>query len=96
MLQVFESDSKTCNIVARIFVGVGACNTPAADFWLSCWDHLETLSYMLALRSKSSLNSKEGTISLNVILPMACSKLYRESGPNKMAPMASILLEREQ
>ena len=42
------------------------------------------------------LNSEEGTIFLNVILPMAYSKLYPESGPNKMAPLASILLEREQ
>ena len=43
------------------------------------------------------LNSEEGTIFLFfVILPMAYSKLYRESGPNKMAPLASILLEREQ
>ena len=40
------------------------------------------------------LNSEEGTIFLNVILPMAYSKLYRESGPNKMALLASILLER--
>ena len=29
------------------------------------------------------LNSEEGTIFLNVILPMAYSKLYRESGPKK-------------
>ena len=42
------------------------------------------------------LNSEEGTILLNVILPMAYSKLNRESGPNKMAPLASILLELEQ
>ena len=36
------------------------------------------------------LNSEEDTIFLNVILPLAYSKLYRESGPNKMAPLASI------
>ena len=42
------------------------------------------------------LNSEEGTIFLNVILPMAYSKLYSESSPNKMAPLASILLEGEQ
>ena len=41
------------------------------------------------------LNSEEGAIFLKVILPMAYSKLYRESGPNKMAPLALILLERE-
>ena len=41
------------------------------------------------------LNSEEGAIFLKVILPMAYSKLYRESGPNKMAPLASILWERE-
>ena len=34
------------------------------------------------------LNSEEGTILLNVILPMAYSKLYRESGPNEMAPLS--------
>ena len=33
---------------------------------------------------------------LNVVLPMAYSKLYRESGTNKIAPLASILWEREQ
>ena len=42
------------------------------------------------------LNSEEGTIFLNVISPMAYSKLYRKSGPNEMAPLASILLERKQ
>ena len=31
------------------------------------------------------LNSEEGTLFLNVILPMAYSKLYRDSGPNKIA-----------
>ena len=35
-----------------------------------------------------ALNSEEGTLSLNVILPIAYSKLYRQSGPNKMAPPA--------
>ena len=47
-------------------------------------------------RHANPLNSEQGTIFLNVILPMAYSKLYRESGPNKMAPLASILLEGEQ
>ena len=42
------------------------------------------------------LNSEEGTFFLNVILPMAYSKLYRESGPNKMVPLALILWEREE
>ena len=59
---------------------------------------------MLALRRKSlnatreqhviPLNSAEGTFFLTIILPMACSKLYCESGPNEMAPLASILWER--
>ena len=40
-------------------------------------------------------NSEEGTYFLNVILPIAYSKLYRDSGPNKMAPLASFLWERE-
>ena len=44
---------------------------------------------MLALRRKSfgctcehvtPLNSEEGAFFFNVILPIACSKLYRESG----------------
>ena len=57
---------------------------------------------MLALRRKSfggyliSLNSEEGTFFLNVILRVACSKLYRQSGPNKMAPLVSILWEWAQ
>ena len=47
-------------------------------------------------RHAITLNSEEGTIFLNVILPIAYSKLCRGSGPNKMAPLASVLLEREQ
>ena len=47
-------------------------------------------------RHVTPLNSEEGKIFLSVILPIAYSQLYRESGPNKMAPLASILLEREQ
>ena len=39
---------------------------------------------------------KPNNVCMYVILPMAYSKLYRESGPNKMAPLASVLLEREQ
>ena len=31
MLQAFESDSKTGNMDARIFLGDDACNTPAVD-----------------------------------------------------------------
>ena len=42
------------------------------------------------------LYGEEGTFFLNVVLPMAYSKLYRESGPNKMAPLALILWKREQ
>ena len=30
------------------------------------------------------------------LMDLTYSKLYRESGPNKMAPLASIVLEREQ
>ena len=47
----------------------------------SCWDHLETLFYMSALKRTSfandviPLNSEEGTFFLNVILTMAYSKL---------------------
>ena len=68
----------------------------------SCWDHLETLFYMSALKRKSfandviPLNSVEGKFFLNVILTTAYSKLYRESSPNKMAPLASIMWEQEQ
>ena len=47
-------------------------------------------------RNVIPLNSEEGTFFLNVILPMTYSKLHGESGPNKMAPLASILWEREQ
>ena len=47
-------------------------------------------------RQVTPLNSEEDAFSLNVILSMAYSKLYCESGPNKMAPLASILSEREQ
>ena len=39
---------------------------------------------------------EEGTFFLNVILPIAYRKCYRAIGPNKMAPLASILWEREQ
>ena len=42
------------------------------------------------------LNSEEGKFSLNAILPKAYNKLYRKSGPNKMAQLVSILWEREQ
>jgi len=44
------------------------------------------------------LNSEEGAIFLNLILPMAYSKLYRESGPNKMARAGfnCVGVEREQ
>ena len=42
------------------------------------------------------LNSVEGKFFLNVILTTAYSKLYRVSGPNKMAPLASIMWEQEQ
>ena len=42
------------------------------------------------------LNSDEGIFFLNVILAMAYSKLYRESGPNEMVPLALILWEREE
>ena len=42
------------------------------------------------------LNGDEGTFFLNVILPVAYRKLYCKSRPNKMAPLASILWEREQ
>ena len=41
------------------------------------------------------LNSEEGKFFLNVILTTAYSKLYLESGPNKMAPLASIMWEQE-
>ena len=47
-------------------------------------------------RQGTPLNSEEDTFSLNVILSMGYSKLYCESGPNKMAPLASILSKREQ
>ena len=59
---------------------------------------------MLALRRKSfgftcehvtPLNSEEGAFFFNVILPIACSKLYRESG-KMVVPLASILWEREK
>ena len=43
-----------------------------------------------------ALKSEEGTFSLNAILPIAYGKLYRESGPSKMAPLASIFGEHEQ
>ena len=52
--------------------------------------------WMLPVNDVIPLNSEQGTFLLNFILPMAYSKLYRESGPNKMAPLASILREREQ
>ena len=42
------------------------------------------------------LNSEEGAFFSKVILPMAYSNPYRESGLNKMAPLASILWEQEQ
>ena len=47
-------------------------------------------------RQVTPLNSEEDTFSLNVILSMGYSKLYCESGPNKMAPLGSILSKREQ
>ena len=46
-------------------------------------------------RQVTPLNSEEAAFSLNVILSVAYSKLYCESGPNKMAPLASISSERE-
>ena len=36
------------------------------------------------------LNSEEGPFFLNVILPIAYSKLYSKIGPNKMVPLASM------
>lgn len=42
------------------------------------------------------LNSKEGAFFLNFILTIAYSKRYLKIGPNKMAPLASILWEGEQ
>ena len=46
---------------------------------------------MLPANEVIPLNSGEGTVFLNVILPMAysTSKLYCEGGRNKMAPLAS-------
>ena len=44
-----------------------------------------------AKRHVIPLKSEEGEFFLNVILRMAYSKPYRESVPNKMAPLASIL-----
>ena len=46
---------------------------------------------MLPANDVILLNSEEGTFFLNIILPMAysTSKLYRESGRIKMAPLAS-------
>ena len=46
---------------------------------------------MLPANDVIPLNSGEGTVFLNVLLPMAysTSKLYCEGGRNKMAPLAS-------
>jgi len=42
------------------------------------------------------LDSEEGTFFVNFIVPLAHSNRYRESGPNKMAPLASILWDQQQ
>ena len=59
-------------------------------------NHLD--AYATCERHVIPLNSEEGIFFLNVILPIAyiVSFAAKVSGPNKMAPLTSILWERGQ